>query len=310
MKGAAAAVRSRDATSITERSDMAGYLDQGAGPVKPVSILKLAQMKRAGEKIVMMTAYDALFGALVDQAGVDVVLVGDSVAPVLGGVATTIPATVEQMIYHGTITCRGVRRALVVVDLPFLSYQVSIPDAIANAGRILKETGATGVKLEGGAHWAPTVSALVAAGIPVMGHLGFTPQSVHQLGGFRIQGRQVDAADRLVEDARALERAGAFAIVLELMPGPVAARVTGAASIPTIGIGAGPDCDGQVLVTHDLLGLFDRFAPKFTKRYADLAKVIGDAIGRYREEVVERRFPGPVHAFSVDEATERALLEE
>ncbi|MDX2061223.1 MAG: 3-methyl-2-oxobutanoate hydroxymethyltransferase, partial [Gemmatimonadales bacterium] len=185
---------------------MADYLADA--PKKKVTTLELVQMKRKGQKIVMITAYDALFGALVDAAGVDVVLVGDSVAPVLAGEETTIPATVEQMIYHGKTARRGIKRALVVVDLPFLSYQVSIPDAIANAGRILKETGAAAVKLEGGATWAPTVAALVNAGIPVMGHLGFTPQSVHQLGGFKIQGKQADAAARLVEDAKALEQAG------------------------------------------------------------------------------------------------------
>jgi 3-methyl-2-oxobutanoate hydroxymethyltransferase len=252
-------------------------------------------MKRKGHRIVMITAYDALFGALVDAAGVDVVLVGDSVAPVLAGEETTLPATVEQMIYHGRITHRGVKRALVVVDLPFLSYQVSIPDAIANAGRILKETGASAVKLEGGAAWAPTIAALVNAGIPVMGHLGFTPQSVHQLGGFKIQGKQADGALQLVEDAKALEQAGAFGMVLELMPGPVAASVTRAVSIPTIGIGAGPDCDGQVLVLHDMLGLNEGFTPKFLKRYAELGHAVRDAVGRFGHEVRGGTYPGPEH---------------
>ena len=274
---------------------MADYIADPASTRKPVSIRDLLQLKRAGRKIVMITAYDALFGALVDQAGVDIVLVGDSVAPVLAAEATTLPATVEQMIYHGRIVRRGVQRALVVVDLPFLSYQVSVSDAIANAGRILKETGAGAVKLEGGAYWAPTVAALVSAGIPVMGHLGFTPQSVHQLGGFRIQGKETEAADRLVEDARQLEQAGAFSVVLELMPGPVAARVTGAVSIPTIGIGAGPECDGQVLVLHDMLGLNEGFSPKFLKRYADLGQATRDAVSRFAEEVRGRVYPGPEH---------------
>lgn len=272
---------------------MADYLADA--PKKKITTLELIQMKRKGQKIVMITAYDALFGALVDAAGVDVVLVGDSVAPVLAGEETTIPATVEQMIYHGKTARRGIKRALVVVDLPFLSYQVSIPDAIANAGRILKETGAAAVKLEGGATWAPTVAALVNAGIPVMGHLGFTPQSVHQLGGFKIQGKQADAAARLVEDAKALEQAGAFAMVLELMPGPVAKSVTAAVGIPTIGIGAGPGCDGQVLVLHDMLGLNEGFTPKFLKRYAELGQEARAAIGRFGEEVRSGAYPGPEH---------------
>lgn len=271
---------------------MAEYLSDSR---KRVTTLDLVQMKRKGQRIVMITAYDALFGALVDAAGVDVVLVGDSVAPVLAGEETTIPATVDQMIYHGRITRRGVKRALVVVDLPFLSYQVSIPDAVANAGRILKETGATAVKLEGGAAWAPTISALVGAGIPVMGHLGFTPQSVHQLGGFKIQGKQADGALQLVEDAKALEQAGAFAMVLELMPGPVATSVTRAVSIPTIGIGAGPGCDGQVLVLHDMLGLNEGFTPKFLKRYAELGQAVRDAVGRFGDEVRGGQYPGPEH---------------
>jgi 3-methyl-2-oxobutanoate hydroxymethyltransferase len=271
---------------------MAEYL---ADSRKRVTTLDLIRMKREGRKIVMITAYDALFGALVDAAGVDLILVGDSVAPLLAGEETTIPATVDQMIYHGRIVRRGVKRALVVVDLPFLSYQVSVADAIANAGRILKETGASAVKLEGGATWAPTVAALVAAGIPVMGHLGFTPQSVHQLGGFRIQGKQPDAAARLLDDAQALEAAGAFAMVLELMPGPVAASVTAAVSIPTIGIGAGPGCDGQVLVLHDMLGLNEGFTPKFLRRYADLGQLAREAVLTFGDEVRSGKYPGPEH---------------
>ena len=271
---------------------MADYLGDAR---KRVTTLELLTMKREGRKIVMITAYDALFGALVDQAGVDMVLVGDSVAPVVAGEETTIPATVEQMIYHGRIVRRGVRKALLVVDLPFLSYQVSIPDAIRNAGRIMKETGASAVKLEGGAAWAPTIRALVDAGIPVMGHLGFTPQSVHQLGGFRIQGKQPDAAARLVEDARAIEAAGAFAMVLELMPGAVGTAVTQAVAIPTIGIGAGPGCDGQVLVLHDMLGLNEGFTPRFLKRYAELGVAAREAIGRFGAEVRAGAYPGPEH---------------
>ncbi len=271
---------------------MADYLSESK---KRITTQDLVAMKRNGRKVVMITAYDALFGALVDAAGVDVVLVGDSVAPVLAGEETTLPATVDQMIYHGKITRRGVRRALVVVDLPFLSYQVSIPDAIANAGRILKETGAAAVKLEGGASVAPTIAALVNAGIPVMGHLGFTPQSVHQLGGFKIQGKAADDAARLVEDAKSLEQAGVFSLVLELMPGPVAARVTQAVTVPTIGIGAGPDCDGQVLVLHDMLGLNEGFTPKFLKRYAEMGQAVRDAVSRFADEVRTAGYPGPEH---------------
>jgi len=274
---------------------MAGYLGDGEATAKPVTTLSVVQMKQTGRKIVMITAYDALYASLVDRAGVDLILVGDSVAPVLAGESTTIPATVEQMIYHGRSVTRGVRRALVVVDLPFLSYQVSIEEAVRNGGRILKETGAGAVKLEGGAHFAPTVEALVKAGIPVMGHLGFTPQSVHQLGGFKIQGKQADAADRLVEDAKALERAGAFAMVLELMPGPVGARVSEAVRIPTIGIGAGPGTDGQVLVLHDMLGLNEGFTPKFLKRYAELGRATVDAVSRFGQEVRDGAYPAPEH---------------
>lgn len=277
---------------------MCAYLQDTptTGPRKRVTTLELAAMKRAGQRIVMITAYDTLFASLVDQSGVDVVLVGDSVAPLLTGEETTLTATMDQMIYHGRIVRRGLQRALLVVDLPFLSYQVSPARAVANAGRILKETGAAAVKLEGGVAFAPTVARLVAAGIPVMGHLGFTPQSVHQLGGHRIQGKQTGAADQLVEDARALESAGAFSMVLELMPGPVAERVTAGVSIPTIGIGAGVGCDGQVLVLHDMLGLNEGFKPKFLKHYAQLGPAVRDAVGRYAAEVRAGEYPGPEHS--------------
>lgn len=253
-------------------------------------------MKRAGQKITMITAYDALFASLVDRAGIDVILVGDSVAPVLGGEATTIPATLGQMRYHGRIVRRGAPHALVVVDLPFLSYQVSIPEAIRNGGTVLKRTGAAAVKLEGGRAWAPTVAALVGAGIPVMGHLGFTPQSVHQLGGPKIQGKSDDAADRLVEDAVVLEQAGAFSIVLELMPAGVAKRVSASITIPTIGIGAGPHCDGQVLVLHDMLGLNEGFSPKFLKRYGELGQAVRDAVGQFIREVRDGSYPDESHS--------------
>jgi 3-methyl-2-oxobutanoate hydroxymethyltransferase len=262
---------------------------------KHVNAPDLMAMKRAGQKIVMLTAYDALFGRLVDEAGVDVILVGDSVTTVLCGEQTTIPATLDQMIYHGRIARRGISRALLVVDLPFLTYSVSTEDALRNAGRLFQETRADAVKLEGGRTVAPVVSALVAAGIPVMGHLGFTPQSVHALGGHKIQGKQEAHADALVEDAKALERAGAFAMVLELMPGPLAKRITEAVAIPTIGIGAGPDCDGQVLVTPDMLGMNEHFNPKFLKRYAAVGETIRTAAAAFAAEVRSGAYPTQAH---------------
>lgn len=252
-------------------------------------------MKERGEKIVMTTAYDALFASLVDRAGVDVILVGDSVATVLGGNDTTLPVTVGQMIYHARMVRRGTTRALVVVDLPFLSYQVSVEDALRNAGRVLKKTGAAAVKLEGGHVVAATIRALVDAGIPVMGHLGFTPQSVNTLGGHRIQGKHEAAADQLVEDAKALEQAGVFSIVLELMPAEVSKRVTEAVSVPTIGIGAGPHCDGQVLVLHDLLGLNENFNPKFLKKYGELGQAVRDAVSKFGDEVRSGQYPDAEH---------------
>jgi 3-methyl-2-oxobutanoate hydroxymethyltransferase len=265
--------------------------------VKRVSVPDLAAMKRAGQKIVMTTAYDALFGRLVDAAGVDVILVGDSVATVLAGETSTLPASLGQLVYHGRITRRGVQHALLVVDLPFLSYQVSVEEAVRNAGRVLKRTGAAAVKLEGGAAMAATVRAIGAAGIPVMGHLGFTPQSVHALGGPRVQGREDAAAARLLDDALALEAAGAFALVLELVPTPVAERVSRALAIPTIGIGAGPHCDGQVLVLHDLLGLNEGFQPRFLKRYAELGAAVRAAVGRFAAEVRAGEYPGAEHGY-------------
>ena len=264
-----------------------------------ISVLDFARRKKAGEPIVMITAYDALFASLVDAAGVDAILVGDSLVSVLCGEKTTLSATVDQMIYHGRIVCRGASRALVVVDMPFLSYQVSPVDAVRNGGRILKETGAGAVKVEGGAEIAPAVEALVKAGVPVMGHVGFTPQSVHALGGPRVQGRAEGALEKLLGDARALENAGVFAIVLELMPALIAQRLTTGLAVPTIGIGAGPRCDGQVLVLHDLLGLNEGFAPRFLKRYAELGEEVRGAVERYAQEVRKGKFPGPEHVYKV-----------
>ncbi len=262
---------------------------------RTVTVLDFARRRKAGERIVMITSYDALFASLVDAVGVDAILVGDSVATVLGGEKTTLSVTVDQMIYHARLVRRGARRALVVVDMPFMSYQVSPRDAVRSGGRILKETGAGAVKLEGGADFAPAVEALAAAGIPVMGHLGFTPQSVHRLGGHRVQGRAAGALEKLIRDARALEHAGAFAIVLELMPERIAEKVTRVLSIPTIGIGAGPHCSGQVLVLHDMLGMNDSFNPRFLKRYADLGAEVRSAVSRYAKEVRAGVYPGPEH---------------
>jgi 3-methyl-2-oxobutanoate hydroxymethyltransferase len=267
-------------------------------PGKRVTTLDLLEAKRAGRKIVVLTAYDALFAQLLDESGVDIVLVGDSVNTVLAGQDTTLSATLEQMIYHTRMVRAGVRRALVIIDMPFLTYQVSIEEAKRNAGRAMQLTGAQGVKLEGGLAVRDTVRALVDIGIPVMGHVGFTPQSVHALGGSRVQGRGSKAGDRIVADAKALEDAGVFSVVLELMPSPVAARVTQALSIPTIGIGSGPQCDGQVLVLHDMLGLNERFQAKFVKAYANLGEQVRAAVKQFAAEVREGRYPGPEHSFS------------
>ena len=263
-----------------------------------VTLHDIARKVEGGERLVVVTAYDALFGRLVDEAGVDIVLVGDSLGNVVAGFDTTLAVTLEQMIYHGSATRRGVRRALLVVDMPFLTWQVSEAQALENAGRIMRETGANAVKLEGaGEESIRAVRALVRVGIPVMAHIGFTPQSVHTLGGFRVQGREADATARLVDEARRLEEAGAFAVVLELMPAAVAQAVSDAVTVPTIGIGAGAGCDGQVLVLPDLLGLNDGFSPKFLKRYASLADDVRGAVRAFGEDVRAGRYPGPEHAF-------------
>lgn len=263
---------------------------------RKVRVLDFAARKEAGRKIAMVTAYDALFASLVDQAGVDAILVGDSLATVLCGEDTTLGATMDQMVYHGRLVVRGTERALVVVDMPFMSYQVSPRQAVRNAGRLLKETGAGAVKLEGGAEVAPAVEAIVAAGVPVMGHLGFTPQSVHKLGGNRVQGRAAGAVDDLVRDAKLLESAGAFSVLLELMVAGVARRVADALSVPTVGIGAGAHCDGQLLILHDLLGLNERFNPRFLKRYAQLGAAVRSAVAEFADEVRQGAYPGEAYA--------------
>jgi 3-methyl-2-oxobutanoate hydroxymethyltransferase len=264
---------------------------------RPMTVPDLLAMKAAGRRIVMLTCYDAAFARLLEQAEVDVLLVGDSVNQVLAGQETTLSATLDQMIYHAASVRRGARRSLVFVDLPFLTYQVSPTEAIRNAGRVLQESGAHGVKLEGGRPMADTVQALVDRGIPVIGHLGLTPQSVHTLGGYRVQGRDVSTAERLLADARALEEAGACGIVLELLPAALAKRITAALTIPTIGIGAGAGCDGQVLVLHDMLGLNEMFNPKFLKRYAELGEAVRAAVRSYAAEVRDGTYPGPEHSF-------------
>jgi 3-methyl-2-oxobutanoate hydroxymethyltransferase len=266
----------------------------------PVTIHTLREMKERGDKIIVLTAYDATFARLLDESRVDVLLVGDSLGMVVQGHETTLPVTLEDIIYHTRAVCRGAGRAHVVADMPFMTYQAGADDAVLNAGRLVKEGGAHSVKLEGGKELAPLVKRIVASGIPVMGHIGLTPQSFHQLGGFKVQGRDPGAAERLVADARALEAAGAYAIVLEGLPREVAAEITRAVTIPTIGIGAGPDCDGQVLVIYDLLGLVDTFKPRFVRRYEHLATRIRTAVDAFVADVREGNFPNDRECFVLD----------
>jgi 3-methyl-2-oxobutanoate hydroxymethyltransferase len=258
---------------------------------KKVRVPDLISMKQRGERIVMLTAYDATMARLLDRAGIDLLLVGDSLGNVVLGLDTTIPVTLEAMIHHTRAVTRGARRALVVADMPFLTYQVSTEQAMHNPARLFQEAGAAAVKLEGGRALADTVRRLTSSGLPVMGHVGLTPQHVHRLGGMRRQARDDAAAQELILDALALEDAGAFAIVLEAIPDVVAAEVTSRLKIPTIGIGAGPHCDGQVLVSYDALGLFNDFAPPFAKRYADLGQEVLSAAKRYADDVRQGEFP-------------------
>jgi 3-methyl-2-oxobutanoate hydroxymethyltransferase len=251
-------------------------------------------------KLTEMTAYDYPTALWVDQSGIDMILVGDSLAMVVLGHEDTLSITMDEMLHHTRAVARTAQHALVIGDLPFLSYQVSVEQAVLNAGRFIKEARANAVKLEGGRRVVPQIKAIVEAQIPVQGHLGLTPQSSAAFGGFKVQGRTAEAAKELIEDAQALTEAGCFSIVLEGIPAPIATMVTEAIPIPTIGIGAGPDCDGQVLVVHDLLGLFERFTPKFVKQYARLAGPIREALGAFREEVEKGIFPGPEHSFTID----------
>lgn len=262
-----------------------------------VTIHTLRAMKERGEKITMLTAYDATFARLLDDSQVDILLVGDSLGMVIQGQDTTLPVTLDEVIYHTRAVARGARRAHVVGDMPFMSYQSSIESALDNAGRLIKEGGCHAVKLEGGAKHAELVSRLVACGIPVMGHIGLTPQSFHQMGGFKVQGRSQEGADRLIADARVLEDAGAYSIVLEGIPAEIAQQITTALTIPTIGIGAGPRCDGQVLVIYDLLGMDDSFKPKFVRRYEHLATRIRTAVDAYVVDVRSGEFPGERESF-------------
>jgi 3-methyl-2-oxobutanoate hydroxymethyltransferase len=266
-----------------------------------VSITKLKAMKKRGERFAMLTAYDYPSARLVEEAGVPIILVGDTLGMVVLGYDTTIPVTMDEMLHHVKAVVRGTRKAHVVADMPFMSYQAGPVDALRNAGRMLKEGGAQSVKLEGGKRVADTVSLLVSSGIPVMGHIGLTPQSVNQFGGYKVQGKTPAAAVKLVNDAVALEQAGAYAIVLETVPAQLAQVITEKVSLPTIGIGAGPHCDGQVQVFHDILGLFEEFVPKHAKRYAELGDAIKDAVDRYVEDVQEGAFPTEKESFFVDE---------
>jgi 3-methyl-2-oxobutanoate hydroxymethyltransferase len=275
-----------------------------------VTVPEILKRKRDGKKISMLTAYDYPFARILDEVGIDVLLVGDTLGMVVQGLDTTLPVTVDEIIYHLRMVTRARTRALVVADLPFLSYQISTEDALRNAGRIVKEGGAEAVKLEGGVNVAETIAAIAAVDIPVMGHVGLTPQSVHRMGGHKVQGKKHGHApggrERLLEDAAAVEEAGAFALVLEGIPLDLAAEITERASIPTIGIGAGAHCDGQVLVLHDLLGLFDKFAPKFSKRYVDLKEIVSGAVREYVAEVQSGAFPTDAHSFHSPKVVERA----
>ena len=265
---------------------------------KKLTIPDIRNRKNA-TPIAEVTAYDYPWARLADQAGMDIVLVGDSLGMVVLGYTDTVSVTMEEMIHHTRAVVRGVEHALVVTDMPFGSCSSSIPAAIDNAVRILKEGRADAVKVEGGVAMARTVAAMVAAGIPVQGHIGLTPQTATSLGGFKVQGKSAQAARQLIDDALALEAAGCFSIVLEAIPAPLAEHITGRLAIPTIGIGAGPDCDGQVLVIHDLVGLYDRFTPKFVKQYARINEPVGEALRQYREEVQNRTFPTAAHSFTM-----------
>lgn len=267
---------------------------------KKLTIPDITSKKGRGEKITVLTAYDVSFARLLDASGIDILLVGDSLGMVMLGYESTVPVTMDEMLHHSRAVSRGTSRALVVGDMPFLSYHVSIEDSIVNAGRFIKEAGCDAVKLEGGLQVCDTVRALVRAGIPVMGHIGLTPQTASQLGGYKVQGRDVESAHRMIAEAKALTEAGVFSIVLECVPAQLAEVITQGVSVPTIGIGAGPKCDGQVLVTHDLLGMFEKFSPKFVKKYCNLAPQIKEAVAAFRDEVKAGGYPDEEHSFLME----------
>ena len=277
---------------------------------KKVTTLTLRQKKERGEVITMLTAYDYPTAIAMDRAGVDTILVGDSLAMVVLGYENTLPVTMEEMLHHSRAVARGAKSALLVGDMPFMSYQVSVEEAVRNAGRFLQQGGMDAVKLEGGRERVNAIRAITGAGIPVMGHLGLTPQSINLLGGFRAQGKTAAAAKRLVEDALLLEEAGCFSLVLESVPARLAELISKRLSIPTIGIGAGAGCDGQVLVTHDVLGLFDRFTPRFVKKYADFHGAMQTVFADYIEDVETKRFPAQEHTVEMDNKEWDTLLKE
>lgn len=262
-----------------------------------LTVPELRKMKQQGQKITALTAYDYTFAKMLDEAGVDILLVGDSLGSVIQGQETTLPVTLDDMIYHTRAVVRGRKRAMVVGDMPFLSFQISVEEAKRNAGRFLQEGGAEAVKIEGGVYMRETIEAIVQIGIPVMGHVGLVPQSIHQFGGYRVQGKEKPRREAILQDAFAVEEGGAFAIVLEAVPTDLAKEITGRLSIPTIGIGAGVHCDGQVLVAHDMLGLFDMYSPKFVKRYAELKTAAMEATKNFITDVKEGKFPGAEHSF-------------
>ncbi len=264
---------------------------------KKVTTKTLKEMKKSGDKITMLTAYDALMAAQIEESGIDMILVGDSVANVLLGYKNTIPVTMEEMLHHCRAVTSAVKRALVVGDMPFMAYQVSGKDALKNAGRFLKEAGAEAVKLEGGSEVFEVIKKINDAGIPVMGHLGLTPQSINKFGGYGLRGGAEKEAKKIIEDAKGIEEAGAFSLVLEKIPAELATSITKTVNIPTIGIGAGVDCDGQVLVTHDMLGQFEKIKPKFSKRYAEIGSIAKKAYKQYIKEVKEKRFPDDQHSY-------------
>ncbi len=270
---------------------------------KKVTVLDVQQAKKENRKLTMLTAYDYPLGLMAAESGVDIVLVGDSLGMVVMGLEGTVAVTMEDMIHHIKAVVRGCKGPLIIGDMPFMSYNTSIREAIINAGRLMKEGGCDAVKLEGGIDFAPTIGTIVKAGIPVQGHIGLTPQTASALGGFKMQGKDAAAAKRIIDDARALEDAGVFSIILEAVPAPLGKLVANAVKAPIIGIGAGPDVDGQVLVFHDVVGLFDRFVPKFVKQYTNVRKIIIEALKEYNRDVLEGNFPGPEHSFKMADET-------